>query len=59
MNSFATLVDSLQEEYQDSKASNAYRPKPGWSWKTTFEQPSPDHWILSVRTHPAYWYTTN
>ncbi|KAH6869776.1 glycosyl hydrolases family 31-domain-containing protein [Thelonectria olida] len=47
MNSFAELVDSLQEEYRESKVGNTYETKPGWFWKTTFQQPSSGHWILS------------
>ncbi|CAM1508904.1 Fc.00g026430.m01.CDS01 [Cosmosporella sp. VM-42] len=45
--SFASLVDSLQEEYRDSNAWNSYPAGDTWSWKTSFEEASPDHWILS------------
>ena len=49
MNSFADLVDHLQEEFRDSEAWNSHPAGNKWSWKTTFEQAKePAHWILSV-----------
>ncbi|KAI9657188.1 MAG: hypothetical protein M1821_003355 [Bathelium mastoideum] len=48
MNSFADLVDHLQEEFRDSDAFNSFPTTGNWSWKTSFEQPSPDYWILSA-----------
>ncbi|KAL9091937.1 MAG: hypothetical protein Q9165_004689 [Trypethelium subeluteriae] len=48
MNSFADLVDHLQDEFRDSEAWNSYPAGNKWSWKTSFEQTKdPNHWILS------------
>ncbi|KAF5576151.1 alpha-glucosidase 2 [Fusarium pseudocircinatum] len=45
---FSSLVDDLQQEYRDSEAWNSYPAQEGWFWKTTFEQKSSDHWILTT-----------
>lgn len=48
-NSFAGLVDHLQEEYRESyDTKNSYTSNNDWYWKTRFEQKSANHWILSV-----------
>lgn len=47
-NSFAELVDHLQDEVRDSHAWNSYLPDTtNWFWKTRFEQKAANHWILS------------
>ncbi|KAF7546076.1 hypothetical protein G7Z17_g8689 [Cylindrodendrum hubeiense] len=48
MDSFANLVDCLQEEYRETNAWNAHPAGSNWSWKTLFEKRSPEHWVLSA-----------
>ncbi|KAF4781156.1 hypothetical protein HER10_EVM0008029 [Colletotrichum scovillei] len=47
------LVNDLQQEYRDCDAGNSYGAPQGWYWKTTFEQLSDDHWVLSSVDHTA------
>ncbi|KXH41643.1 hypothetical protein CSIM01_13629 [Colletotrichum simmondsii] len=50
---FVDLVDDLQQEYRDCDARNSYGAPQSWYWKTTFEQLSDDHWVLSSVDHTA------
>ncbi|KAL3421005.1 hypothetical protein PVAG01_07450 [Phlyctema vagabunda] len=52
-NSFANLVDNLQQEYRDSDAHNGYTDKTEWYWKTEFKQEATGHWILTSVDFPS------
>ncbi|KAI8226952.1 hypothetical protein K4K55_008238 [Colletotrichum sp. SAR 10_96] len=47
MNSFADLVDDLQQEYRDALAWNAHKAGETWHWNTTFEKMGDRHWVLT------------
>ncbi|KAF4996639.1 hypothetical protein FGRMN_4385 [Fusarium graminum] len=44
---FSRLVDDLQEEYKASDAWNSYPTEGDWSWKTSFQKLTDDHWVLT------------